>query len=267
MTTRNLSLAKSMTFLTDDGIPNFASGSDITLTPDSDTGVISAGVTVAGQSASAVTNFTSIDSLPLSNLTAGTLSYVQSTGTFYYSTGAGWYKITTTNSAPIIVSGANASYQLATDGSSTIISLSASDSDGTPLTWSYAITSGTLGNTATISQDSSVFTITPSTDSADIGSFNITFTVSDGISIATDTATITLAFTTLIDLSSITLYASTNVDRNSPITSTATSFKFNGDGSQLIVLRENGSGGGAEGAIFSFYDWLKSIYISMYLSS
>ena len=259
MATRNRSLAKSLTFLTDDGIPNFASGSDITLTPDSDTGVISAGVTVAGQSASTVTNFTSIDSLPLSNLTAGTLSYVQSTGTFYYSTGAGWYKITTTNSAPIIVNGANASYTLATDGTSTIVSLTAVDADSTPLTWSYSITGGSLGSTATIAQDSSVFTITPSTDSADIGSFNVTFSVTDGTSIATDTASFTLAFSTLIDLSSITLYASTNVDRDSPITSTATSFKFNADGSQLIVCRENNSGGGAEGAIFSFYD-LSSAY-------
>ena len=98
------------------------------------------------------------------------------------------------NNAPSITVGASAAYTLSLDGSPTIISLTAVDSDDNPLTWSYAITSGTLGNTATISQDSSVFTITPSTNDSDAGSFGITFTASDGISTDTSTTTISLVF-------------------------------------------------------------------------
>lgn len=244
MATRNLALAKSLTYLTDDGLPNFASGSDIVLTPDSDTGVISTAVTVGGQSATAVNNYSAIDSLPLSNLTAGSLSYVQSTGTFYYSNGSGWYKITTTNSAPIIVDGADTSYTLAIDGSSTVISLSASDSDGTPLTWSYSITSGALGNTATISQDSSVFTITPSTNESDAGSFDITFSVTDGFAIATDTATITLSFTSYIDLSTFSAAGT----KSTPMSIAQTGFglEFKDDGTKMYTSDATSSGTGAQ---------------------
>ena len=49
------------------------------------------------------------------------------------------------------------------------------------MTWSYAVSSGSLGSTATVSQADNVFTITPSTDTANVGTFSLTFSVTDGI--------------------------------------------------------------------------------------
>ena len=48
------------------------------------------------------------------------------------------------------ISGANAAYTLAVDGTATTVTLVASDPEGLPIT--YSIASDTSGNTATVSQ-------------------------------------------------------------------------------------------------------------------
>ena len=77
------------------------------------------------------------------------------------------------------ISGVESSYALANDGTATAITAVSEDPEGFPLTWSYAVTTGSLGNTATVSQTDNVFTITPSTDEANAGEFSITFSVTD----------------------------------------------------------------------------------------
>ena len=81
-----------------------------------------------------------------------------------------------------------------TDGTPIVITLAAADPEGVPITWSSQVTSGTLGNTAVITQNNNVFTFTPSTDQIDVGMFAVTFTASDGVNIATAAASFTLKF-------------------------------------------------------------------------
>ena len=83
---------------------------------------------------------------------------------------------------------------LATDGTATTITAVSTDPEGFPLTWSYAVTTGSLGSTATVSQADNVFTITPSAANADAGTFSVTFSVTDGTNITTQVADFTLAF-------------------------------------------------------------------------
>jgi len=85
-------------------------------------------------------------------------------------------------------------FTLATDGTPTVITVAATDADGDPLTYSYSVSSGTLGNTATVSQADNVFTITPSTTEADAGTFGLTFSVNDGDQTTTSVANFTLSF-------------------------------------------------------------------------
>ena len=49
-------------------------------------------------------------------------------------------------------------YALASDGTATVITAISNDPEGFPLTWSYAVTTGSLGSTATVSQTDNVFT-------------------------------------------------------------------------------------------------------------
>ena len=101
---------------------------------------------------------------------------------------------TIANQSPSAITGLNSSYTLANDGTATVITLSSADPEGGTLTWSHAVTTGTLGSTATITQSANVFTVTPSTNSADAGTFGVTFTASDGANDVTATASFSLVF-------------------------------------------------------------------------
>jgi hypothetical protein len=138
--------------------------------------------------------------LPLSGNSAGDIAYVTDLSRLYMFTGVGWFNIALINTNPTITTGPDGSYAFATDGTPTVITLVAEDPEGVPITWSYAVTTGSLGTTATVAQADNVFTITPSTNSADQGNFGITFTASDGVNLATTgESSFTLAFNAPIE--------------------------------------------------------------------
>ena len=132
--------------------------------------------------------------LPLSGNVSGQMAYVTDTSRLYIYTGAGWFNVALVNTNPTITVGPDGSYVFATDGTPIVLTLEAQDPEEVPITWSYAVTSGSLGNTATVSQADNVFTITPSTDPIDTGGFSITFTASDGVNLATAVSSFTLLF-------------------------------------------------------------------------
>jgi hypothetical protein len=127
----------------------------------------------------------------------GDLLFVLDVKRTYMSDGKHWYLFSdaVTNQAPTTITGANASYELATDGTPRVLTLQSSDPEGiAALNWSYAVTTGTLGDTATITQLDNVFTINPSSVEAHAGTFSVTFSVTDGTNITTQVADFTLAF-------------------------------------------------------------------------
>lgn len=134
-------------------------------------------------SAGATTTYDNMTALVAeTGMSDGDMAFVLATNNLYIYKTNGWFKIATVeNLQPGSISGVDASYDLATDGTPTVITATATDPEGFPLTWSYAVTTGTLGNTATVSQTDNVFTITPSTDLANSGEFSITFSTTDGI--------------------------------------------------------------------------------------
>ena len=128
-------------------------------------------------------------------MSAGDQVYLTSNNNLYFYTGTGWYLIATVqNNAPSAITNVNSSYNLNGDGTPTVITAAATDPEGFPLTWSYAITSGSLGSTATISQADNVFTITPGADSADEGEFTLAISATDGTNGAVSTTTVLSLF-------------------------------------------------------------------------
>ena len=184
--------------------------------------------------------YTNIDELPASG-TLGEQAFVQSTNRLYIWNGSGWYNIALINTTPTWDSGGQpaASYELDADSpqGSVIVTLSASDPEGIPITYSY-IQSGQMDSMATISQDSSVFTITPKTIS-EVGegvslTGNITFRASDGINILPQASSFTLNFVTVIENSRYTTLLATVTDTsdNNNITDSSSnnhSITVNGD--------------------------------------
>ena len=124
----------------------------------------------------------------------GDQALVQSNNNLYMYSGSGWYKIATIqNDAPSAITGVDGSYTLALDGTATTITAVSTDPEGFALTWSY--TASGLGSIATVSQVDNVFTVTPSTDAANAGSFTLTISATDGINGAVSTIpSFTLSF-------------------------------------------------------------------------
>lgn len=143
-----------------------------------------------------LTVYSTLDDLPFTGLTEGDQAYVSSNRRFYISNGSGWYNVALANASPNLTV-SNGAVVLATDGSTpTVITLTATDSDNPLAAITYTVESdGSFGGLATLSQDSSVFTITPlSEDSATTTSSTLTFKASDGINFGTDISSFSLTF-------------------------------------------------------------------------
>ena len=199
---------------------------------------------------SGVTVYATADLLP-GTANAGDMAFVTATNRLYLWNGSGWYNIALINTNPSI-SGASSSYDLATDGTPTTVTITATDPEGVPIT--YSIVSDTSGNIATVSQgtgsNSNVFTITPSTDSANAGSFILTFRASDGVNIASSVSTFTLSFS--VPNSKYTTALITSVGANDAVNN---SFTDSSGNSHTITS----SGGVGQGTFSPFrqsgYSW------------
>jgi len=149
--------------------------------------------------AASMSVFSSVDSLPVSGLSAGDQALV---GTrLYISNGSGWYNVALINATPTLTVSPSGTISLATDGATaTTVTLTAADSDNSDANLVLTAESGgDFFKMATVSRDSSVFTITPrSKDSAtslgDDGTSTLTFKASDGISFGSNQVTFTLSF-------------------------------------------------------------------------
>ena len=145
------------------------------------------------------TNYDSIGSLPTSGNVLGEQALVigdSSTDRLYIWEGSAWYQVALIQNSPTFTTSPDAAYELATDGvTTTVITLAATDPEGFPITFS-ATTNVGFDSIASVSQDSSVFTVTPfSQDSAGVSrSGTITFKASDGISVASAISTFTITF-------------------------------------------------------------------------
>ena len=218
----------------------------------------------------APTIYDSAGLLPTSGVAVGTQAYVTANQKLYIRATGGWYNVATVNTTPTISSVADASsntspFDLAKDGSTTtVITITATDSEGFPLTFSAVANSGFNG-LATVAQDSSVFTITPkSADSATTTEGTLTFRASDGVNIASEIATFTLTFkvadsrftstlikaigsngvnTTINDASSsnhtITVQGSAVAQAHTPYHPGGYSAEFNGSNSQLTAAHSS----------------------------
>jgi len=149
---------------------------------------VSAGLTV----------YATLDDLPTTGLTSGDQAYVSATSRFYISNGSGWYNVALVNATPNLTISPTGQIELSTEGATTTITLTGTDSDYPDANLTYSVESdGSFAGMASISQDSSVFTITPlSEDSATTTESTLTFKASDGISFGSASRSISLSFTT-----------------------------------------------------------------------
>lgn len=92
---------------------------------------------------------------------------------------------------------------LAIDGTATVQTVVASDPEGFPIEYSYDTNPSNQAQ-ATISQNNNAFTITPSTNTANEGSFTLRYRASDGIHATSRSTVYNLAFYTNPDIANMT---------------------------------------------------------------
>ena len=206
--------------------------------------------------AASVSTLADMDALiAKTGMAVGDQAYVQSNNNLYLYNGAGWYLVATVeNAQPTTISGVESAYALASDGTATVITAISNDPEGFPLTWSYAVTTGALGSTATVSQTDNVFTITPSTDTANAGEFSITFSVTDG---ATGVVSAVSAFTLSFGVSFDAITLTQTLDNpNSYDTVTGDSFggaiAQSGDLAAIVATGEDEAGYTNTGKIYIY---------------
>ena len=128
--------------------------------------------------------------LPMTGNEIGAMAYVSESNRLYVWNGSGWFEVALVNTTPTITTGGQATYELNADGTPTVITLAANDPEGVPLTWSHAVSSGSLEDT-TVTNVDNVFTVTPGTV---VAVFDLTFTASDGVNIDTSASSFSLSF-------------------------------------------------------------------------
>ena len=180
-----------------------------------------------------ITVYAAITDLP-NTAPAGRLAFVSGEKKLYLNDGTVWNLIESTNTAPVITGAPDPTYALATDGTPTVITLLANDPEGLPITYTYNTTD--IGTIATVSQNENVFTVTPSTNIADAGTFSITFTVNDGVNATDSVSSFTLKFLTYQlwnvgeTAATLTTVSTSNLKNSTP---NVRGFHFNTDGDKV----------------------------------
>ena len=150
----------------------------------------------SGGSGSGVTTYADLTARDAATPSAGDMAWVTSNSGFYIYDGSAWDRVYAG-----VDTGLNWDSSLASpiglerDGTPYVLTSAATDPEGFGITYSYSV-SPTNQTQATISQDSSVFTLTPSTTVGDAGEFTLRLVASDGLTNISRTSTIRLAFST-----------------------------------------------------------------------
>ena len=174
------------------------------------------GVEDAGIVGSGTTAYANTTDLPTTEVTTGAMAYVSANNKLYMWNGSAWFNIAIVNQAPTAITGNQATYDLATNGTPTVVTLVSTDPEGFPLTWS----SSTSGDTqvGAVTNTDNVFTITPSTDENNAGVLSVTFSVTDGTNTETSVSSFTLLF--IVANSQYTSALITSVGENNQVNST-----------------------------------------------
>lgn len=153
---------------------------------------------IADTTSPSLTVYDSVNELPVQSLVSGAQAYVKSNKRLYVTLNNAYYNIATVNLTPTVTLDPSGTIVLSDSGQpSAIVTMIATDSDGRDADLTFAVESdGNMLGRATLTQDSSVFTINPLTadSGATDGTFTLTFKASDGINIGTATKDFSLTF-------------------------------------------------------------------------
>lgn len=142
-----------------------------------------------------IKQYATFSDLPVS-VADGERGYITATSNLYIYLDGAWYIMTHVNQDLTSLTGVNSTYNLATDGTPTLVIPQSTDPEGLPITYGYSVTSGSLTNgggaTAIVAQgtgdSSNYFNVIPSLNASYQGTFQLTFSATDGVNTAVTSA-------------------------------------------------------------------------------
>ncbi len=142
---------------------------------------------------SSVTEYANFAAFSSSDNTVGDFAFASDTKALYLWDGTEWDRIYSgADESPTWTTEPPATANLSTDGSATNQTVATTDPEGFPITYSHD-TNPSNQTQATITNTAGAFTITPSTDLANNGSFILRYKATDGIHVSTRSTTYTLS--------------------------------------------------------------------------
>ena len=144
----------------------------------------------------AVTAYANLAAFPSSGNTVGDFGFANDTKGLYVWDGTEWDRVYTgIETAPTWTTQLDTAngYTLNSDGTASNITVAASDPEGFPITYSHT-TNPSNQTQATITNSGGTFTITPSTNTANAGNFDLRVAATDGLRSITSTANMLLQF-------------------------------------------------------------------------
>ena len=143
----------------------------------------------------AVTVYANLAAFPSSGNTAGDYAFATDTKALYVWDGAEWDRISTgNNETPRLTTTPASTLQLNADGTTSALTIAASDPEGFPITYSHDTSPASPNQVTNITNSGGTFTLTPSTNQSHAGDFTLRLKASDGVSTTSHAVAVSLAF-------------------------------------------------------------------------
>ena len=134
------------------------------------------------------------NALPTSGNSVGDFKITNDNKALHVWDGSEWDRISSgTNEGPLFTTEPNNLYNLSSLGTSTNVTVAASDPEGFPISYSH-VTNPPNQAQATITESNGTFTFAPSTNANNAGTFTCRFRASDGTHVSSRTSTFSLQF-------------------------------------------------------------------------
>ena len=148
-----------------------------------------------GSSGSSVTAYANVAALPSSGNTVGDFAFTNDKKGLYMWNGTEWDRVFAGVDETLSwTTEANAGYNLAMDGSTSTVTTAASDPDGFPITYGFSVTPSNQSQATITNNSDGTFTLTPSTNTANAGTFTLRTTATDGLFSIAKSSSISLNF-------------------------------------------------------------------------
>ena len=127
----------------------------------------------------------------------GDQKFVTANKSLYIYDGSEWDRVSTgNNETPRLTTTPASSHALNSNGTTSSITIAATDPEGFPITYSHDINPTSPNQITNVAESNGTFTLTPSTNTDHAGSFTLRLKASDGISTISHPIAVSLAFGT-----------------------------------------------------------------------